>query len=112
MGAFLKARVIALRTIILSVALVYAVFAFLHFNWIWRNHISHFLGSLVLFASFPWSLLWIAGLEPSIHGALPGYAVTVVDILAIGLGAGINLAILVALTWFFGIRVWSRRSST
>ena len=104
---FMKAHGVALRTIVLSVILAYALYAYLYFHWIWRNKTAHHVGAMVFFGSFPWSLLWFIGVEPYISKSAPGYAITVAQLLAVGIGAGINLAILVGVTWFIGTRARS-----
>jgi hypothetical protein len=110
MVAFVKAHAVALRTTILSVTLVYALFTIQYLHWIWRDRTSHHLGHLAFFGSFPWSLVWVFGPRSASQGTLPGYIVGIIDVLSVGIGLGINLAIILVLVWFSATKVGQWRS--
>jgi hypothetical protein len=96
MGAvrtFIKSKATTLRMIILCSVLIYAGTSALHFSWIWRDHLSHRVGALMFFGSIPWSLLWLLFADPPLVGVVPPYALTILAVLSVGIGLGINLAI-------------------
>jgi hypothetical protein len=95
----------ALRAIVGLGVLTYGTFTLMYFNSVWRDRAAHYVGALMLMASFPWSLIWLLGVEPHVINALPRYVVAATRVLVVGLGLGLNLAIVASVVWWLRDRV-------
>ncbi len=109
MIAFVRTHRVALLRVFLLATLVCV--AYMGAAHTWRQVMPRPPGWAFLFGSMPWSLLWTAQ-DLRLSGAVPWPLRMAVDGLVVGLGFGLNVFLVVSVSWYVGSKVRRRESRT
>ena len=101
---FVKSHIAVLRAVVLCSVLAYLALTFAWLNLSWRSHASHQLGSMFFLGSLPWSLPW-AAFEPELRWLVPAPFAFVLTALIVGVGFGLNVAIVGTLAGYTAKRL-------